>query len=241
MSVLSKAVQKAKACLDWEQVHLPQGTFREHEKLSDEQVKHRQGLLDEFQGACKEAASKLSDAASAKAAYDALTPAEYEPLFFAAARYFPIEESTEALAEAICPARLRAVKNVRSGDMLWKSEQSSGVIVHHAKERPELEGLSRQAMEKLLAQERAAEASTSFGALAQSLSGMTQEQRAEALDKAQKSLSKLGGVKMIEGEMGRVAPEGARGQLGLFGADEAPIPADAPRRRGRPRGSKTRR
>lgn len=250
-NVLSKAVKIARERIEWEASINPDGGALMKRGLTDEEEKTARAFLVDFQDAVREACETggLDSEEKAKAAIDKLDyDTEYMPFWQFSEVCVPVEPATAAFARQIAPARAKGVELARKGEFgNYKPEESEdGVLVHRAaKAKGDSEFEDEGPKTKLrgdAAKEETARKSAQTAAAFKDLSGkmgaaIKGAAPGKKVEEALKSLDKLGGTRMVEGERKKVA---AVGQQGLFDEETAPIPAGAkrPRKAAGPRARK---
>lgn len=186
----------------------------------------------------------------AKAALDVLDyDTEYYPLWKMSELCIPVNSDTEMLAQAIAPSRVAVVARIREGkfgqyEPLEPFEPMAGkVMVHHAKHQEFKSEPTRGDAAREMQAKRAAVQTDAFKSLAGALGGAMKDAKSKgakagsvgtvgAPDKAPKVPKgidavmrdldgKLGGVRVVDGELQRVS---AKGQMKLFDEETAPIP-----------------
>lgn len=241
-NVLSKAVKIAQERMVWEKEINPNGGPMMKRGLSAEEEKKARAFILNFQSAVRDACETgaLDTPEKAKAAVRKLDyDTEYMPFWQFSEVCVPVEPATALLAREIAPSRTKGVELARTGEFgsFKLDESEAGVIVHRAAKLTADVNFDEDAPKTKLRGDAAKEAlvrkSATTAAAFKDLSGkmgaaIKGAAEGKKVEEALKSLDKLGGTRMVEGERKKVA---AVGQQGLFDEETAPIPEGAKRPR----------
>lgn len=242
-NVFEKAVKIAQERAKWEAKVNPEGEAIVFKRLSEAQLDESQKLSEEFVAEMSKVAKKAGykSVASAKAALDGLDyEAEYTPLRRMAELFMPVDDVTGTLARAIAPARVAVVERIKEGKFGFGFGEviepvADRVTVHHAKAREIESEPTRGDAARELQAKRSAVQTDAFNKLAGSLGSTIKApkpgkgSKAKPSDSAPKDVGeamqnldkKLGGVRVVDGEVKKVP---AVGQMKLFDEQTAPVP-----------------
>lgn len=223
-NVLDKAVEVAQRRAAWEAKINPEGQMAIGRALTEKEQTESQKLIDEFKDAVVKACAKpgLDTLAGANAALDKLDyDAEYVPLWKMSTICIPVTESTMALAKTIAPTRVGTIELAREGKFGVYVPESDGSLVHRASDRPAPRGEAAKQAESRGRAEQAEAFREISSVVSVAIKGAPAGKKVE---EALRSLDKLGGTRVVDGEK-KVVP--AIGQMSMFDAETAPIPADA--------------
>lgn len=239
-NVFDKAVQIARERQEWEAEVNPGNEPFALAGLGDKELARSQKMIVAFQKSIGEAAkaSKFKSADEVAKVVAELTFEERRALTVMAELCIPVEPSTMAIAQAIAPARVGTVARIRAGNFgipetpeeAAKREAKQGGQVHRAV-APE----AQKAVTKGDVAATTAEQSEAFDRLSSAM-GVSMKEAS-----SKQSLARLGGVRMVEGELVRVpavAEPLPKGQMRLFSEELAPTPEGGGDKKRAPRSRK---
>lgn len=231
----------------WEAEVNPSGETFLLRGFSESEIDQSQQHIDDFNKAIAAVAKKsgfknVDDVRAELVGLD--HEAQKRPLVKMAEMCIRIEPATIAIAEALAPVRVKTVARIKAGhfgvpetpEEAAIREAMPGTQIHKA--NPVEQG---RAVTKEDFAAKTMEQSTAFDKL-NSVMGIGSKPSAKGAkdEAAPGALARLGGVKMVEGERVVVAPVTEplpKGQMKLFGEEQAPIPDDAaPTKKRSPRG-----
>lgn len=246
-NVFDKAIKIAIERQKWEAEINPSDATFLLRGFSEAELEQGQEHIDKFNKAIAEAA-KLGKFKSSQDVSQALAGLDQEsekrPLVKMAEMCIRIEPAVQAIAEALAPVRVLSVARIRAGhfgveetpEEAAKREAMPGTQIHKA--NPVEQG---RAVTKDDVAAKTMEQSAAFDKLNDVMGiGAKPLAKKSPAEAGQGALARLGGVKMVEGERVVVAPAEEplpKGQMKLFGDEQAPIPDDAaPPKKRAPRG-----